>query len=609
MRTPNAMHRLRSLLRILLPALALLAAPRGPAAAWEPGDPLTVIWRPLPNLPALVRPGDVLTVWARAPLEAGDWSAALLRGAVSRPLPHLRPDSAMMRGLWSVRFEVPQGMPEALYDLVLGCDSCARDTARHAVQVVPEFPDEFYFAQITDTHLPSHLASSSWGFDPADTSGCADLDAVIEDLNLIHPAFVLHTGDLVNEGELEDYLDMHEFALGQAILGRLADPVFLVAGNHDIGGWQATPPPAGTSRRDWWRWFGWPPLADPPDGYPSRTQDYSFDYGGLHVVGLEGYQNDGGYDGFLPEWYGAQSMTAAQMAWLAADLAAVPAGRTRLAFIHYDFGGTLPNGLAAPAGSQFAHPDALGLDGVIWGHWHDVPEGDRAARPFNLGLQSVIGNDSGGRAFRVFRVSGGVVTPGPMHHAGGAPASPVDSLAVAWSGPNDGTRASLGATVTNRFGEPWEHARLVFHLADRDSQLAAKGGAIASVERTAGRADVVVDCPLPASGTVTVSVAPTGPAPRVQARLEPPAPNPMRVSLAGTALHATLPRPGHAWLGVRDVSGRLVVTLLDAWVPAQEATVVWDGRGADGERVAPGLYFVALRAAGGETSARLVVLP
>ena len=28
-------------------------------------------------------------------------------------------------------------------------------------------------------------------------------------------------------------------------------PVYLTAGNHDIGGWVATPPPAGTARRDW----------------------------------------------------------------------------------------------------------------------------------------------------------------------------------------------------------------------------------------------------------------------------------------------------------------------------------------------------------------------
>ena len=44
----------------------------------------------------------------------------------------------------------------------------------------------------------------------------ADFDAVIDDLNLIHPEFILHTGDLVNEGELEEYLGMYEMGRAQA---------------------------------------------------------------------------------------------------------------------------------------------------------------------------------------------------------------------------------------------------------------------------------------------------------------------------------------------------------------------------------------------------------
>ena len=34
----------------------------------------------------------------------------------------------------------------------------------------------------------------------SDTTGMADFDAIIDDMNLIHPEFILHTGDLVNEG-------------------------------------------------------------------------------------------------------------------------------------------------------------------------------------------------------------------------------------------------------------------------------------------------------------------------------------------------------------------------------------------------------------------------
>jgi hypothetical protein len=594
--------------RLALASLALVAPAAQGAVAWTGGRPLSLIWKPLPNLPSIVRPGDVLTVWADAPFYATRWRAELDLGALRFPLVGVEapPQAAPTR--WTPAFVVPRGLPEETYDLVLSCATCASDTARHSVKVVPGFRRDFAFAQITDTHLPSHVFSSSPEFDLADTSGMADLDAVIDDLNLIHPEFVLHTGDLVNEGELEDFWDMHELTRGRAMLERLRDPVFLVSGNHDIGGWQATPPPAGTSRRDWWRFFGWPALAAPGGSYPWHSQDYSFDYGPLHVVGLEAYQNDGGYDGFAPEIYGAQSLTDEQLAWLARDLAAVPPVRTRLAFLHYDFGGTGPGGLAAPAGSQLADLAALGLDGAIWGHWHDVPEGDLAARPFNLGLQSVIGNESGGRAFRIFRVHDGIVTPGPMHHAGGTRQAPVDSLQVRWSGPNDGTRAALAATIMNLYGESWDHARLIFRLAAGDSQPAASGGTIAQIVRQGARADVYVDCAVPASDTVTVSVAPAAPAPQAPLVLSPPAPNPFRPGTSIAVFRWSQPAAGPATLGLYDLRGARVATLFDGVAGSGERWVAWDGRADAGVGLSPGIYLARLRAAAGERVTKVVVL-
>mgnify|MGYP002260495281 CR=1 FL=1 len=48
-----------------------------------------------------------------------------------------------------------------------------------------------YFAQISDTHLPTHAFSSGGVINTADTTGMADFDAVIDDLNLIHPGQLL----------------------------------------------------------------------------------------------------------------------------------------------------------------------------------------------------------------------------------------------------------------------------------------------------------------------------------------------------------------------------------------------------------------------------------
>lgn len=590
------------LLRALPLALGLTLVTPASATAWNAGDTLTVIWRPLPNLPALVRPGDTLTVWANAPAGAGGWAATLRFAGLSVGLAPAGGSWREELARWVLRYRVPMGMPEEIYDLVLSCDGCGTDTARHAVKLLPEFRRDFYFAQVTDTHLPEHTFSSSPGFSTADTSGMADFAAVIEDLNIIHPEFVLHTGDLVNEGELEDWLEMHEYGRAQAMISRLQAPLFLVSGNHDIGGWQATPPPDGTARRAWWRYFGWPFLLDPPPGEPHHSQDYSFDYALLHCVGLEAYVNSGGYDSFRPDIWGAQSFTAEQMRWLAADLAAVPPGRAKLLFYHYDFGGTLADGSPGPSFSQIA-PAALGVQGAIWGHYHGVPEGDLAARPFNLGLQSVIG---GGRTFRVFRVHGDLIAPGPMRHSGGG----IDSLSLSWSGPNDGTQARLTALVTNLFPETWEHARILFVLADHDSSFRATGAWVGQTIRTGGIAYAYVDCVIPAEGTRVISVVPVAPVGSGDGtvRLDAPRPNPFRPAEGPLAVRYATSIAGPMRVGVYDPGGRLVATLFSGRAEAGEHTLAWDGRTDRRVPAGPGLYLILLRAEAGERRQKLVVV-
>ena len=587
--------------RTLAVALALLCTLHHPAAAWTYGDTLTVIWKPLPNLPSILRPGDTLAVWARASSGASGWNASLRLGALSYPLPPAGGGWQSSLGWWVLGFSVPQGLPEEVYDLTMTCSTCPPDTARHAVKVLPAFKSDFCIAQISDTHLPSHLLSSDPGFSVSDTSGMADFNAVIDDLNFIHPEFVLHTGDLVNEGELEEYLGMYEMGRGQAMISRLFDPMFMVSGNHDIGGWDATPPPAGTSRKDWWRYFGWPALASPPAGYPYHSQVYSFDYGLLHCIGMEGYQNSGGYDDYLPALYGSNSMTQEEMNWLTADVATVPAGHGKLAFIHYDFS------------DQFTNPSALGLDGVIWGHVHGVAEGDLAARPFNLGLQSVIysGSGAGGRAFRILRVHDGVITPGPMHHTGGTTGSPTDSLTVTWAGANDGTRSALTATVVNRYGEDWNDSRLVFDLADHDSVFGVTRGTITQIVRQGGKAAIYVDCPTGAGRTLTVTVSAIGPAgvpppDAVTLRLSPPRPNPFRTG--DLRMDYALPVGGFVHAGVYDLAGRLVATLFAGRAESGEHELVWSGRSSSGEPVNAGLYLVRLATPAGVRQAKLVVL-
>jgi hypothetical protein len=598
---------------LVLTVLILLPAA---ARAWTYGDTLTTIWRPLPNLPAIARPGDAITVWADAPSSVTGWSASLQFAALTVPLIPSGGGWQPTKGRWELLFTVPPGTPEELYDLSLTSDATLPDLARTSVKVIPAYRTDYYFAQISDTHLPTHVLSNG-SIDATDTTGMADFDAVINDLNVIHPEFIVHTGDLVNEGELEEYLGMYEMGRAQQTLSRLFAPTFVISGNHDIGGWKATLPPDGTSRKNWWRYFGWNFEAAPPAGDPWHSQDFSFDYGLLHMIGMESYINNGSYDSYMTNIWGAQSMSAEQMNWLAQDVAAVPGGHVKLAFFHYDFGGTLGNGSPAANFTQFNNPAALGLDGVLWGHNHGVADATpaaRAAHPFNLGLQSVIYNSSaGGRSFRIYRVSanGATVVPGVMHHSGGnSPPASVDSLTLTWSDVNDGTRTRLTATVLNRYGEAWDHARLRFVMVDHDSVYTASAGTVAQVIREGGRANVYVDCLLGAGATTVITVTPTGPAavgvPLARGRgvrLDAPAPSPWRSGQALTLRYA-MPEPGAMRLSLVDAEGRRVAVIAAGEADAGPHTLTWSPSTVS---LAPGVYVVRLETSAGARSRKITL--
>ncbi len=89
-----------------------------------------------------------------------------------------------------------------------------------------------------------------------------------------------------------------------------------------------------------------------------------------------------------------------------------------------------------------------------------------------------------------------------------------------------------------------------------------------------------------------------------QASLEQNYPNPFNSS---TAIGFSLAEDVALDLGVYDVTGRRIRTLLAGWRSAGVHSVVWDGRDAVGKRVASGVYLYRLLA-GDETEARRLLL-
>ncbi|MGD8628255.1 MAG: metallophosphoesterase, partial [bacterium] len=169
------------------------------------GDTLTIIQRPLLNIPSFVFPGDTLKIECSADPSTTGWTAELLRRQAEVWLPLVSSTYDASTLWWTLEAEVPADAEPCLYDLVVTYDGGMEDTTRHAVSVIPAFKEDYYFVHVTDTHLPTHEFSSNGWISP-DTSEMVDFREVIDDINLINPEFVIHTGDLVNEGELEDYL-------------------------------------------------------------------------------------------------------------------------------------------------------------------------------------------------------------------------------------------------------------------------------------------------------------------------------------------------------------------------------------------------------------------
>ena len=165
-------------------------------------------------------------------------------------------------------------------------------------------PAVFTFVHASDTHIA-----------PASAARTRRLRTLVDSLR---PAFVLIAGDLVRDalrvGEAEA-TSYYELFMGE--LRQFTTPAWTVPGNHEIFGIErdkshveATHPLFG--RKMYQHYLG-------PDYY-------SFTYGGIRFVGLNSVDVDG------PSYYG--HVDSLQLAWLARDLARIPATMPVVTFNH-----------------------------------------------------------------------------------------------------------------------------------------------------------------------------------------------------------------------------------------------------------------------------------
>ena len=520
-------------------------------------DPITTIYRPLINIPAIVERGQSFQIACGAPSGASSWAAQLVSpyASANLELSSLQYDAATHR--WFLQARVRDQIPMGLYDLVVTASGGIRDTTTQSVKVIEGAKHDFYFIHLTDTHIPER-GESTLPF----------LEEIIQEVNIINPEFVLLSGDYVNRS----YKDQIE--IGQLYLEKFKVPVYLTSGNHDIG----------DGMEPWWEYFGWPYLnySDPNhwDNGPV-TQDYSFDYGNLHIVAPMTWVN---YIYFQYWIYGYHSMISSQIEWLHQDFSLTQGDPYLIMFYHYDFGWYDD----VPQMPEFFNQ--YDVDLALWGHTHQAAE-YHDGPTLSLNTDDAMSSSGG---FRLLKFEDGQLVAHP--HLWNP-----DNITLVLSQPNDGTGTSNTATIVNTHDVVFENALVRFEMLS-PGNYQVEGGEVLQVVDAGDRLIYEVVTEVPANGQTVVNIGPPVGADDEQHPTRPGKfalhqnrPNPFNASTK-----ITFDLPGYqaqrVILEVYNVRGQKVINLLDQRLPTGRHAVHWDGRDRYGHPLASGLYLCRLRA-------------
>ena len=204
--------------------------------------------------------------------------------------------------IWYIKVHIPSFIPEELYNLSLifiNNEDFYECSQPRAINVFKEFSDNFSFIHITDFHY-----GDPRGFveNVRETIGYKSIKRCIKEVNLLHPDFVIISGDLVF-GQLYPFEYRREYEKCYNLIQSFDVPTFLAPGNHD--GYRRF-------REDgleyWKEFFG--------------QLYYSFDFGDYHFVSVNSYDMPSIFRwSFLLlalNWGG--SISDEQLSWINKDL-------------------------------------------------------------------------------------------------------------------------------------------------------------------------------------------------------------------------------------------------------------------------------------------------
>ena len=258
--------------------------------------------------------------------------------------------------IWQIEVNVPSSTPEELYNITLLFEKDGESykcSQPRALNVYNKFTDNFSFIHIADIHYgdPRGLVESI-----KETIGFKSIKRCIKEINLLHPDFVLISGDIVF-GQLYPFEYRREYQKCYDLLQTFDVPTFLVPGNHD-----------GYNRiledglEYWQEYFG--PLF------------YSFNYGNYHFTGVNSFDMSKIFRLtflFIPLNWGG-SISNEQLDWIENDLNSSDSPLNFMFLHHNPLWDTTSNSLI---GKGYENREKLlsliyenGVDMVLAGHNH-----------------------------------------------------------------------------------------------------------------------------------------------------------------------------------------------------------------------------------------------
>ena len=381
-------------------------------------DPISVIQYPVTTRPAILKAGDQLSIICEASSSSSGWQARIFTDFNEVVLP-VNPVFDQNTQQWALSTSIPANTPFELYNLEVTAIGI-NDQVKHAVKIIQNIKDNYYFVHLPDLHLPS----VSWIGYYDDNNTVPEFLKISQELQLINPEFVIQTGDVVDNGQVEE-----QYQIAQELISQLQNPIFITGGNHDL--WY-------DGHENWHKYF-------------NKVMNYSFNYGKHYFAGMEMYD--------IP----TETFTTEQMEWLQSSLQASinSNDQLRILFYHYDESRQID--------SDFV--DNFELDMLLYGHTHINGVGRLGTRQaLNLNTSFTMNNNG---EYRLIKIANDNVQEYPVIS--------FENLTVDYSPVNNGSSWQVKAIIKNKNPVSFENGLIKFFVRKDATGYQVTGGQIAQV--------------------------------------------------------------------------------------------------------------------------------